>query len=212
MPADLALPAELSGEAPEFGDALVDAINSGSWAAVPAEAAEYVPATIGEAEWSARHLADLEQQEAEVEQQAAVWQAQIDGWKEDKLRRLRTGLDLFRRQLEAYALRERELNPKQKTTRLPSAEISTRQEHEAKVVLDDEEAVIAWAQETLSGDEYDRVIKTVEKVLISELRKLVKAGPSGKALTIEDGEVVPGLKVIAPSTTATVKTLFTHKP
>lgn len=215
MASDLELPVD-APNAPPFFDELDEAIAEGRM--LGNEHADYVPENMDIADNAGRRLARLLARRDEIEQQYKVWKARMDGWRKDELARLQPGIDLYNRWLELYGLHERMLNPKRATFTLPSVEIKTRQEKAASVELEIEEAVIEWARTALNVDEFSRVVKTTEKVLISELRKLVKIKPvydneadlelreivGYQVLDDRTGEIVPGVRVDPPETTASV--------
>lgn len=215
MAADLALPTPSDDDPPIF-DELDEAIMQG--ATLTANFVDYVPADLDEAERAARRLRRLDERRREVEQQYAVWKAQLDGWRADELARIMPAHGLFTRWLEVYGVRARANEPKRATFALPSAEISTRQEKSASIVVDVEELVLEWARGALSSAQYEHVVRTTESVRISELRKIVEIVPQyadegGETDELvgyivvdpNTGAVVPGVTVDPPSTTAKVK-------
>lgn len=134
----------------------------------------------GGAEWAMRFAATLTARVQEVKAQAKVWRAPIDLWQADQLRALEPALHRFTVELEMYTVDRREQTG-ETTLALPSGSVSTRRATKPSIDLNEleEEQLIAWAAENLSGGEYETVVKTVEHVLISELRKLVELEARG---------------------------------
>lgn len=144
----------------------------------------------GGAEWAMRFAATLTSRVQEVKAQAKVWRSPIDMWEHDELRQIEPALHRFTVELEMYAVAQRDDWGTTKLA-LPSGEVTTRRATKPSIDLDDEqeEALVAWAAEHLSGDEYETVVKTTTHVLISELRKLVEL--ETRALCTGCGVVIP---------------------
>lgn len=217
--ADDVLPPALVDDAPAWESELDEALLvGGDW---PEEVSRFRIDSTGLAEWAMRKLAALARRANEVGQQAQVWRARIDLWESEELRRVQPAQGFFEGALKEWALEQRRADPKRATWALPSGKVSTRQAKEPSVILavdDTSEALIEWLAGALSGEEYDAAVKTKPKVLISELRKLVKinkqdgpdveeGGDRGVIYTVvlaSTGELVPGVSVELPSTTVTV--------
>lgn len=219
--ADDVLPPALVDAAPAWEPQLDEALLlGGEW---PEEAGRFRIDNVDLAEWAMRKLAALQRRIAEVGQQAKVWRARIDLWEDEEMRRVQPAAGFFEGALKEWAIEGRRAEPKRATWALPSGKVSTRQAKEPSVILavdDTNEGLIEWLAGALSGEEYDKAVKTKPKVLVSELRKLVKInaqqgpeldegvdGDRGTIYTvvlISTGEVVPGVSVEMPSTTVTV--------
>lgn len=180
--------------APPAASEIDEAILVGTADTIP-----WYPSTLDEAEWAMQKLAALEAREREIELQYASWRERIDDWKKAEAARIAPGIAFFDSRLRTYGLSRRYENEKdQKTTRLPSGEIATRGGGAPKVVVMDEERVIAWAQTTLTGPEYDAVVKTSESVLLTGLRSQVVARERAPLLTPGEWCAVTGYVIADP--------------
>lgn len=164
-------PARLN-DAPEWEAELDDALEHLGVDAIPERARAWQITTTGAAEWAMGKLAAFEKQAMAIRQQAATWREPIDEWEADQMKRLRPRVDWFRGHLERYGLAWREENPREATIRLPSGEISTRRGSGPTVAISDEQIVLEWAKAHLDDDTYETVVKTTEKVKLSEFRAL----------------------------------------
>lgn len=245
-------PARLN-DAPEWEAELDDALDHLDVDAIPERARAWQITSTGAAEWAMGKLAGFEKQAHAVREQAATWREPIDEWEADQMKRLKPRIDWFRGHLERYGLAWREENPREATVRLPSGEIATRRGSGSVVSITDEEIVLEWAKAHLDDDTYEIVVKTTEKVKLTEFRALalivdddvpfcagcgaqidsIPTSTNGGDETIEwrhagdDGttvdfdhpavpvkrevvkvgsEIVLGVDVVPPATTATVKT------
>jgi len=179
-----AIPARLTDE-PEFANELDEAILAGTLAEVePAQA--WQPTTLGEAEWAMRKLAALKGRAAEAAIAARDWRGRIDEWERAELARVAPGIAFFEGRLKLYGLAQRTLT-KQATATLPSGYVSTTVAKTPTIEVDDEDAVLVWAADTLEAEPYDEVVKTKLSVLISALRKLVSARPTMRPVCHECG-------------------------
>lgn len=152
------------------------------------------------AEWAARRLIAAERRADEVRAQAEIWREPIDRWETDELARLDPAIRYFTDRLRAFALVRRADDERHnKTTRLPSGEITTRSGGEPKVVVEDEAAVIAWAKETLTEGELPAVVKKVETVLLPGLRAAVAAVEQELLLPPAQWEPITGVYVDDPA-------------
>ncbi len=141
----------------------------------------YVPEAItrfavdddGKAEWAMRHVARIVEERAGLAAQAEEWIDRITGWFEQRSKPLATREAFFRAHLERYALAVREASGgKTKSVTLPSGRIQTTST-KPKIVVEDETELLAWVRDNLEPDQVSVVIKTTEKVLVSELRDAV---------------------------------------
>jgi hypothetical protein len=159
-----------------------------------------------------RHLAA---EEASLRAQARLWHQQIDDW----LARATAGparrQAFFENALVSYAASWREQDEKRRTLHLPSGEIKATVPATAKVVIDDEAALLEWLNEveeqTTLGDHdpteaaelaHAAIKRTPDTVRLPELRKLVKAEPTQDggwvAVCPLTGECPPGVRVEPP--------------
>lgn len=219
LPADLALPDDAE---PPFTDELLDTIEGADLVAPP------VLASTAEAEYTMVRLAAVTALIEDARAQRAAWVTKIDEWFDAVTRGPLRRAEFLSALLEAWGVHERLANPKRATLPLPSGVVETRQGTAPTVVLADEDAVIQWAADALDGATYDLVVKTTSSVRISELRKVVAIEEVAGDVIIEkdgvgtptglshqepstwrvrhiEGDLVPGVVVELPETTAKVK-------
>lgn len=207
IPADL-LPEPFTDEQLEYA--------SGTDEVLVANVFERGLTNIDEVEWAMRTLVRLNIARDEYAEKAREWHEQINAWVADAVGPLDRRIGTLERLCVAYGIAHRDANPKAATVLVPSGEIATRRAKEPKVVLADEAAFLEWAADHLDGEAYDRVVKTVESVLISEVRDNVRIAVEANGYDDEitrrvvwpfdDADlVVPGLDVEMPTTTATVR-------
>lgn len=133
----------------------------------PAEARAWTVTDDGAAEWAMRHVADAEREIGELRAQADEWTARIEDWFARKTRSAEARRAFMSAHLEAYALTLRaESGGKVKTVILPSGRVSTRGGG-PRVVVYDEEAVLAWADR-----HHPNIVQ--RKVLVTDLRTVAK--------------------------------------
>lgn len=165
-------------------------------------------------------LRRLEADRLRLIEQADAYRARIDAWVQAATIKSARRAEFLSGTLERYALAVRARYPHMKSFRYPTGDITTKRAKEPKVVVLDEPAVIKWAADTLPSDVYALVVKTVESVLISELRKVVRLEQvrpphedeepafhvvyGEKTDEGDEREVVPGLGIELPVTTARV--------
>ncbi len=184
------LPAAFSGDGPAWASD-AEELDTAIFAGQLPEASEgYQPADLGEAEWAMRMLARLKARELEVRAQAEAWARPILEWEQGELARLAPGLDLFGKALEQFGIEERRRRPREATVRLPSGQIPTTMAKKPTIKVADEEAVIAWALENLSGEEFDRCIKTVQRPLELELRRILTTREVPGRFCVQCGELL----------------------
>lgn len=164
--------------------------------AAPAAVRAWYPSSDSEAEWCMRKLAALQAREDAIVAQHAEWRAPIDAWQKAERDRLAPAVGFFQTRLQTYALARRAEDPKGgKTTRLPSGSVATRGGEDPKVVVADEDAVIAWAQGALTGAEYEAVVKETAKVQLTGLRAVVVVREKPPLLPAEEWQAVTGVYV-----------------
>lgn len=123
----------------------------------------------GGAEWAMRHVAVTEAEIAALRLQAEEWTRRIGVWFDTATRPLEARHAFFAGHLERYALARRAEDPKAKTLTLPSGQVRTRTTSAAAIVQDEAE-LVAWVKDNLP-DVADTVVKTVESVRLTELRR-----------------------------------------
>lgn len=187
-------PARAVGQ-PEWADELDTRLTEG-WVEtpIPEPAKHWAIGSTGAAEWAMGMLADLTHRARAVGAQAAEWRYPIDEWERTELARIAPGIEFFRMHLEVYGLVQREAHPKEATIPLPSGRIETRRGTQPVVEIADEDLLIDWATEALSAADLPAVVKTEQRVLVSELRARVRpqatlglfCGKCGEAI-VEEG-------------------------
>lgn len=187
--------------------------------------------SLGEAEWAMAHVAAATDQIAAVDEQRQLWQAKLDEWFRDATREPQRSIEFFEGHLERWGVTQR--TDKVKTVKLASGDIATSRPTAPKIVLDDEAAFIDWALATVAVAANGEPLGTTEegpmtyadlgcvkityKAMVSVVRDLLDVverhveTDAGTApytehvvLTVT-GEVVDGLGVELPETTAKVK-------
>lgn len=175
-PDDL-IPTRFSGEdVPEELDELEDMIESGEQ-----EVIVYPPALVGweitsvqQAEAVMRRLRRLVVRQRETIVQAQAWREPIEEWERDQLKRITPGIEFYARQLEVFGKRHRGEFPKEKTIRLPSGDIATKQGTAPVAEVVDEDTVVDVLAAVLDTERYGETVKTVESVRLKEFRALVR--------------------------------------
>lgn len=217
---ELVIPADMSPDAPEWAGALDEAIFVGDAERWPKEFEAWRVTDRGSAEWAMRMLGALETRAREVKAQAKVWRSPIDMWEHDELKRVDGAIHRFTTELEVWGMAEREAHPETPTLKLPSGEVSTRLASEPSINLvpEAEEELIEWLADNVDSGVYDVVVKQVQSVYISELRKIVHIEyPSGCAGGFQENTVVldnsgglqvPGVTIDAAQPKPTVKPLL----
>lgn len=157
----------------------------------------WYPSTLDEAEWCARRLAALDARVREIAVQYAAWVERISDWREGELERVAPGAAFFTSRLKTFGLAQRAMDPKAKTTHLPSGEIKTRHDGR-RVEVTDEAALTKWAGDTLSEADYEVMVKTTTKVLLPGLRKTVEIVEIPPLLTPEEWCAVTGVRIMDP--------------
>jgi hypothetical protein len=156
----------------------------------------WYPSTLDEAEWCARKLAAVQARDREIEAQYEAWLEPLKRWREKERERLEPAAAFFTSRLRTFGLAMREIDPKDgKTTRLPSGEIKTRHA-DRKVEVADPQAVIAWASESLTGDEYEQIVKTEPAVKLADLRKAVEVRERPPVLEVWEWTAVLGIRIL----------------
>lgn len=131
------------------------------------ELRSWVPDTLGKAEWAMAKLANAERLLDALGVQRTEFIDRINAWYTAAARPLARTVDFFSMGLQRYALEHRRVTG-QATVAVPSGKVGTRKAP-ARVLVDDEAAVIAWARQL------DRVqcIRSKESIVMAELTKLV---------------------------------------
>ncbi len=170
---------------PDVGFELPDLSNE---AAI--EAAEaYVLEDLDSAEWAMSMLREMQRTIDERADAAAQFHKRIDAWLEGETREAEFWRHYFAARLELYGIEQRiRSGGKVKTINLPSGKIPTRSSKPA-VVIDDADAVLAWAQQ----QELDDLIKTYPKVLVTDLRDVVQVLDRA---AFRDDEIVVDCRIV----------------
>ena len=152
-----------------------------------------------QAEWAMAKLAEAQRQEAELLAARDAQMERAQAWYARTVRRSQRTAGFMQAQLIDYALRQREAG-KGATLVLPNGEVPTRKAPDPCVVIDDVDALVAWALKAAPS-----IVDTTHKVLVTNLRSIASA-TGGKAVRTETGEVIPGAGVSdSGEPTATVK-------
>lgn len=125
----------------------------------------------GSAAWAMAHVARAEAALDDLTAQAVEWYGRIDAWLVHESAPHRRTKEFFEGQLQRYALDRREADPKARTLTLPDGKVSTTAKG-AKVIVTDEDAVLAWAR--INAPEAVKK-KEVTTLGLTELRAYVKA-------------------------------------
>lgn len=160
------------------------------------------------AEWMMRVLVRAQLRVIEHTLRRDAWVRRITDWYDQATQADRTQIERLTTALERYAVACRARDRNRKTVLLPSGEIATRREKDPRVEITDEKAVLVWAKDTLDAVEYERCVRTTQSPLISELRRVlrIEAFEDGDRAVIDKaGQIVPGVTIVDPATTATVK-------
>lgn len=196
-----------------IGDIEASIVAPETWARdLPEPVRSFRVEDVGAAEWAMRKLRAVERERTEAREQAAVWKAEVDVWLEAELARSASTAAFFTAHLERYAVQCR-IETGRATLTLPSGKVSTTQQ-KAKVVVEDEAVVIAWAKTVFDPDEHNgygadaaaaaalaSIVKVKESVLLTGLREHVSV--SGDAAVCGEWKV-PGCTVQPETTTAKV--------
>lgn len=165
---------------------------------------------VDEATWAMLRLAHAQQMVAGIAEKAAEWRQRIDEWARLAARPFEATVAFFDERLQAYALAERAMSPKDKrgeptvkriTT--PAGHVQTRAGAKPVAVVDSEK-LVAWLKVNLPD-----AVKTTETPLLPVLGAhthiVVDEGAVyGKLVLDSTGEVVPGVAVEIKPATATV--------
>ena len=172
------------------------------------------------AEWALGVYRSAQARIADQADLAARYRARIDTWFEELTSADRQTVDRMADLLATYAIRRREeTDDRVKTVTLPSGKVKTRGSTQPVVKIDDQDEVLAWAQDNLPD-----VVTTVSRVLVTDLR--THAHPAqvpivldGGALAVDDagepitewvaqtadGNIVPGVVVDLPAVTVSIE-------
>ena len=128
----------------------------------------------GAAEWSMRKLAHVQAEIASTNARAAEFIRQIERWRQDQLKPLVRPAEFFDAALQDYLRRVREADPKKKSVKLPSGEITSTLSRERPGIVQGSEAeFIGWAKS--SG--LDNLVRVKEEPDVNEMKKVVKFRP-----------------------------------
>jgi hypothetical protein len=98
----------------------------------------------GAAEWAGRKLVAAQGRLADVSAKAAEWYAQIEAWEAGERKGPEREAAYFANQIEDYARRRREADPKAKSLRLPSVTVTSRGSDTYRPAVVDDETVCNW--------------------------------------------------------------------
>lgn len=143
------------------------------------------------ANWAFRKLRAINEKKNEIEKLVSAEMKRIQDWKEKEVAKLISDEEYFRSVIEAYYVKEREVNPKFRLS-TPYGKVSTRKSKAWSYTNEDE--TINWIK-----DNRLPYIKTTEAINKVEFKKAFKDG-----IDIETGEVIPGV-VVSELETITIK-------
>lgn len=174
---------------PEWVAELEDMLESGEQPVLelPPAAGDWTVQTQADAEMVMRHLVALTRRRKALTDQAAAWREPIDDWERDGLKRIDPGIEFWRAHLVRFARWYRATHPKEATIRVPSGSIATRKAPAPKVEVVDDEAILAWALENLTTDQYEQAVKTEPQIRLTEFRGLLEVKPIEKPFCEECG-------------------------
>ncbi len=145
------------------------------------------------ATWAMRKLAAAEEKITEANDLVAAEIDRLNRWLEQTTAKHYQDAEFFRGHLTMYALAQRALHDR-KTIKTPYGDVKTRTGSPVVNVVDPV-ALMEFAKASRP-----ELIRTKVEVNKAELNRLIC---DGDVLT-EDGEIVPGVEVTEPTTTATV--------
>lgn len=155
-----------------------------------------------EVEWAFRRLARSRVALDQLADRYAEMVGRIEQWYEREAAADRRAVDYLTGLLERYGEASRLLDPRTATLRFPSGTIKTTWRKEPRVVIEDEQAAIAWVLLHLR-DEAPEMLHQKLTLRITELRKRVQIADD--TVITSDGEVVEGVTVEPPAITATIE-------
>lgn len=133
----------------------------------------------------ARHM-------AEAEAAYAARRAVLDEWIEDERRRFAAAEAWHQHRLNAYHARRFDVDGKA-TIKLPHGALTSRAVTTPKLIVEDEDAAVAWADEHAPA-----LVRTKKEFAVADAKEALTLDRSG-AVVSADGEIVPGLKAIVPA-------------
>jgi hypothetical protein len=152
-----------------------------------------------QAEWAMAKVAEAQADVAQLLAQRDAQMERAQAWYARMAKGPQRTLGFMQLHLMDYALRRRAADPKQKTLVLPNGEVPTTKGPDPCVVIEDEDALVAWARKN-----HPEVVDTSYRVLVTKLRTVAFA--KGADVVDTNGEKVPGAAVReAGEPTATVK-------
>lgn len=166
----------------------------------------------GSAEWALRKIGEASIRVDEVTRLYHQFQNRLAAWFSEATKANRATIAFMTDHLEDYGRRHREEHPQMATIALPSGAVRTTR-YEAKALIDDRDAVLAWAQEN-----HPEIVQTEQPppkvwVTADDVKKLVRpvveTDEDGtitgtKVVDRTSGELVPGMRVEPVSVTAKI--------
>ena len=155
----------------------------------------------GAAEWAMAHVAQIDANVAQLDEQRSAYVDRITRWHSDAVRRLLQRRAFFANHLERFAAEYRAADPKRhKTLRLPSGEVRST-DHKPVVEIRDADTLVAWAKTKLPAEQAAVVVKTTETPMVGELRKVARVGSAqiGWLVELECGHAME-VPLVNPAT------------
>lgn len=142
----------------------------------------------GLAVWAARKLKEAEAECGRIHMSGDAEVDRIHRWQDNALKQPMRDIEFFLGALIDYRIRLQEQEPgRPNTYRIPGAKLFRRKLPD-QIVITDDAALIEWAK----GDErLVDVVRTSERALVSELKKVVEI--KGDRIMGPEGDVVPGV-------------------
>lgn len=142
-----------------------------------------------QAQWALRKIKALKSKVSETEELANMEIERIKAWQEKETKSDLDSIEYFEGLLLQYMMKEREVDPKVKTIKLPSGKLKFKKQQPEYVR--DEKELIQWAKE----NEKFELLKVKESFDWATLKKNI-AVSDGKAIDSETGEVIEAITVV----------------
>lgn len=171
----------------EFTPAIVELPDALDTFGTEAKTAEFAVDTLERAIWAGRRLAKVDADMQKLRDTAQLEMDRIHNWLMDALAPLQHDVEYFTALLEGFHRRVLADDPKQKTIKLPDAELVARKQPDAWTF--DDEAFIPWA--SFKQPDLVRVKHEIDK---AAAKKLLTVTDSGSVVDAA-GQLVDGASV-----------------
>lgn len=167
----------------------------------------YTVTDLADADYAGRRYRQAQAAAGDITALATLRKAEIDEWATKARARHDDTAAFFAGRLEHFHRTERERDPKHnKTIELPCGVVQRSQAGKLSVVVDDEAAAVAWAEQSAASAVVypaPKIDKTVAAALFGAKAKGETTEGTYPAVSA-DGEVVPGISIVRGSTTYTI--------